>query len=402
MSANETAINNLLIQTAEVSKRHRKMAQATGGNFNLLQLLRMGHYEVKTHSPILADLLNPLGSHSQGSTFLELFLHHLIRPKSDSLFMKDSTRVVVEEERNIGRVDLDNATGGRIDIHLEDPATNNLLVIENKVYAAEGSQQIDRYSNYIHSYSNRRNGVGLVVFLTLFGEQPTSNKRTPNEEIITLSYSSDIIDWLIQCRKEVATVPIIRESLTSYINLLHTLTNQNPNQQMNQEVTDLIFSSSEATTAAIALSKIHLGTATFERQKPAIEEIARKLKLEFMPREGSPAAKYFQFAFSFPSMRGLNITFEFNGSNCQDLFFGFQKVGDVDESKREQLKTMFEEEFGEGCKSNDGWPAFHWWGPYQNWEGETLLKVLNPKFISDLEDYVTRMTDIADRLYSNT
>ena len=171
---------------------------------------------------------------------------------------------------------------------------------------------------------------------------------------------------------------------------------------MNQEVTDLIFSSSEATTAAIALSKIHLGTAAFERQKPAMEEIARKLGLEFMPREGSPAAKYFQFAYSCPDMRGLNITFEFNGSGCQDLSFGFQKVGDFDESKREQLKTMFEEEFGEGCKSNDGWPAFHWWGPYQNWEGETLLKVLNPKFISDLEDYVTRMTDIADRLYSNT
>ena len=34
----------------------------------------MGHYEVRTHSPILVELLNPQGTHGKGSAFLRLFL----------------------------------------------------------------------------------------------------------------------------------------------------------------------------------------------------------------------------------------------------------------------------------------------------------------------------------------
>ena len=64
-----------LLNFVEVQQRHTDaLAQATGEHFNIFKILRVGHLEVKTHSPILGELLNPNGHHGQGAAFLRLFL----------------------------------------------------------------------------------------------------------------------------------------------------------------------------------------------------------------------------------------------------------------------------------------------------------------------------------------
>ncbi|RXJ73517.1 hypothetical protein CS022_09830 [Veronia nyctiphanis] len=41
--------------------------------YNLFNVLRSAHDEVRLHSRFLADLLNPEGRHQHGRSFLELF-----------------------------------------------------------------------------------------------------------------------------------------------------------------------------------------------------------------------------------------------------------------------------------------------------------------------------------------
>ena len=53
----------LLRFTATQLRHADALNQATGEHFNIFQILRIGHLEVKTHSPILAELLNPKGRH---------------------------------------------------------------------------------------------------------------------------------------------------------------------------------------------------------------------------------------------------------------------------------------------------------------------------------------------------
>lgn len=43
---------------------------------NIFRLLGITTDEVRTHSALLADLLNPRGTHGQGSLFLATFLQH--------------------------------------------------------------------------------------------------------------------------------------------------------------------------------------------------------------------------------------------------------------------------------------------------------------------------------------
>lgn len=45
-----------------------------GGDFNIFSVLNMERLEVRTHSALIYELLNPNGSHSQDHTYLKIFI----------------------------------------------------------------------------------------------------------------------------------------------------------------------------------------------------------------------------------------------------------------------------------------------------------------------------------------
>ena len=55
--------------------RHRKQS---GEDFNIFSVMSMESDEVFTHSALLAELLNPSGSHGLGSAPLKLFVHRIL------------------------------------------------------------------------------------------------------------------------------------------------------------------------------------------------------------------------------------------------------------------------------------------------------------------------------------
>src|ERR1035438_2810882 len=113
-------IKRLLKDTETLQFYETKLTAATGEHFNVFEILGIGAREVTTHSPMLAELLDPRGRHGMGPRFLNIFA------KQFSLELDAAARV--EPEYYAGPKCEDR--GGRIDILITDKNSNE-VVIEN-------------------------------------------------------------------------------------------------------------------------------------------------------------------------------------------------------------------------------------------------------------------------------
>jgi len=131
--------------------------------FNLLDVTRVGSDEVK-HSSIVAWLLTPHGSHGCGPRFLESFL----QAADVDVTSADLTGCHVRTELcgAESRIDIAVYKQGRF-----------LVYIENKTFAAEGDEQIDReYRDMLRFGRVLRVPPSKMfpVFLTPSGRLPVS------------------------------------------------------------------------------------------------------------------------------------------------------------------------------------------------------------------------------------
>jgi hypothetical protein len=227
-------IKPLLKSTSTLIKHHKQLTKLKGESFNVFSILQMERAENKTHSNFIAELLNPNGSHLMGNVFLKLFLKAI---EDETL---DSTSTTVHLEYPIGLVDLDNETGGRIDILLKDQS-GKTISIENKIEAIDQPKQILRYTNF-----NKSNNK--VYYLTKFGKDPGQDVRGELVEgsgYWNITYKITIVAWLKECLKEAAEKPLIRESIKQYIVLINKLTGTMNNEEEAQLV-ELVSGNMEA------------------------------------------------------------------------------------------------------------------------------------------------------------
>ena len=209
-------IKNIVDQYEEIKKR-------TSDDYNLFTLLNRESDEVLTHSAIIADLLDSQGKHSLGTEPLKLFVQ-----------MVDIANFGLEgvqcfKEMPIGRINEDYTNGGRIDIYVKNKK-NQIILIENKIYAAEQKNQLLRYYNF--------SPESTIIYLTLEGE--LSKAEDIEFDYKNISYKEDIINWIEQCIVISHNRPKLRESLTQYNHLLKKLTNQSTNQIMADKISEII------------------------------------------------------------------------------------------------------------------------------------------------------------------
>ena len=217
------------LEQAQQEERNRK-----GENFNLFSILSIERYELK-HSALIANLLDPKGSHGCGDAFLRAFFE--IALKGTAYPFESSTPPDSCTERDTGPIAGD--TGGRIDILVK--SSHYGLIIENKIYAGDQDKQLIRYDNYGKEIFGA-DGY-LLVYLTLYGydasKESTATKSAEEVGYLRLSYAEDILRWLEQCVRLADNKPLVRESLNQYIRTIKQLTYQDMNQQKNQTIIDL-------------------------------------------------------------------------------------------------------------------------------------------------------------------
>ena len=267
------------LEQAQQEERNRK-----GENYNLFSILNIERYELK-HSALIANLLDPKGSHGCGDAFLKAFFE--IALKGTAYPFESSTPPQSHTEHYTGLIAGD--TGGRIDILVESKSSHYGLIIENKIYAGDQDKQLTRYDNY----GKKTFGADryLLVYLTLFGseasEGSTAKGNAKEVDYLCLSYAEDILRWLEQCVRLADNKPLVRESLNQYIRTIKQLTYQDMNQENIQEIIDLAVDHPEVVDI---LSSKRGAIAQGIREKyifPKLEEYAKKKGCIFINKTDS-------------------------------------------------------------------------------------------------------------------
>lgn len=376
-------LQNLLNQVGSLNSHYKKINELTGENFNIFRILNLESSEVRLHSAFLAELLNPLGKHGQKDIFLKLFINHFCFKNNEI----DTTSCQVNIEKHTGFTSEDGLEGGRLDIVITDKNYQR-IIIENKIYAGDQKNQILRYYNYANNAD--------LLYLTLDGKEPEEHSKgnlINNTHYKTCSYKTDIVAWLEDCRKEVAIYPIVRESITQYINLIKYLTNQTLNNNMQEELNQLLKQNLEASfLVADNLDKTLYAT---------IGDFITKLKtmcetMGLNCYEGIDfEERYTGIFISSPKWQYVNIGFQFQNYD-KEMRYGIVVKKDPSKFPSELRQKLFALP-NNMPKANNWWPWSDWVeNPYSNWRKYEAWKAIENGemlvYIKEKIEYLLKLT----------
>lgn len=353
--------------------------------------------EVHLHSMFLANLLNPKGSHGQRGKFLEAFLKMLQKTfpaiSADSLEI-DTTIASVEVEKYIGR--QTDSEGGRIDIYLTDG--KHSIIIENKIYAVDQYHQMLRYWNYGMSQKGDDTEKSFVlIYLTLDGCSPSKEslgEDLKENDIVCLSYKSDIRGWLDRCVELASRTPLVRETINQYISTIDILTNNV--MEDNKELLDILSKEEnlDAIYDIVNNKNAVVNRIVNEEFLPKLRILAKSKGLNMGDGciENWMETSYAGLSFYNPQWKYLKLAFEFEHRGLGRLIFGF-RTKDEDGVKREDVKDWEKVQKNYSTKDVNNqcwiWKDFN---ENQYWDNASGIKdLLNGKTLNDF----SRMFDEA-------
>lgn len=362
----------------DISLQKNKEARLRGEQFNVFNILNLSTNETRTHSAFLAELLDPCGSHGCGSDFLREFLN--MECLANLPFNLD--HVIVETERSIGNKNSDATEGGRLDIVVE--SDNAIIVIENKIYAIDQENQLQRYRNYL----NRLEKPGRLLYLTLDGHEYNMSDKEEKLDYSPISYASDILSWLQKCAGIAIQKPLVRETIVQYINLIKQLTNQT----MENTDKEAMFRIMAEYPDAVA-QMFHTGHT--EYAKYVFDHYVRQKFMKFAAINGLVYydEKRFNddgfkgYYFRLPEWKASAIYIQSEKSKSYTSFYcGISHYGEKNyfREKTEGLShlSMLPE-------SEEGWPlGWHWLDKYQNWDSFTVSDMINGKYNEYIEGLI--------------
>ena len=235
----------LELQTIVDEKKKEQFNEKKAGNsINLFSILNMETDEVNSHSAFIFELLNPTGSHGLGDTFLKLFIECIPLRNIEEKSKLITNTAIVEKEKYIDEVDLENETGGEIDIIITFKNPFYQIVIENKINAKDQPAQLARYHNYCKS----KGKYFTLFYLTKDGHEP-SELSTGKETLLhywdCISYQKHIKQWLERCLKKTNPSSLLSGCIKQYIKLINKITGQEFNTNMNKKILNIMLQHNE-------------------------------------------------------------------------------------------------------------------------------------------------------------
>lgn len=206
--------NKLLAKNNEIKEYER----AQGNSFNIFNVLGMTSNEVKLHSALIVEMLDPNGSHGMKDLFLKAFIEAL----GISDFNLNTKSASVEKEKNIGR--KTQTTGGILDIMITD--AHKVIIIENKIYASDQDNQLLRYKNFAQNFKEYK-----LYYLTLHCNNAKDSSlglysSMSHDDYECISYEKHILEWIDRCIEISSEKPLVNNTLIAYKKLIKQLTHQ--------------------------------------------------------------------------------------------------------------------------------------------------------------------------------
>lgn len=375
-------IHNVLNQVQIITQKNTELLDAIGGRFNIFKIVGVNHYE-NTHSGILAEFLNPKGTHGLKHAFLEAFIAELQEiPKYKQIADFDVRNATIQTEVQTG--------DGRIDILITDNK-KNAIVIENKIYAIDQPEQLKRYKEYAEDKYNKNY---RILFLTLYGSD-ASEDSSEGVEYTRVSYEKHIIDWLEKCVLLSARFPLVRETIYQYINHLKTLTHQDMDTKNSKEVI-AVLAKPENIDAAFTIYDNHAAMCKLiieESLFPQLRAIAEKLKMKFEVSSKFSDGNAEDFLLFYEAdWKYLGICFYFEGNGYNNLRWGLSTRSDEFLPKYENNQFLLKPIFNE--KPETGWPYGYSFFKYQNWDSNTFKAIVNESFSEQIEENITELLKV--------
>ena len=132
MTPCEELLTDVSLRIEKLRKVRNDYSEYLPPDFKFFNYFRVREIEI---SGIMADLLNPQGTHGQGSNYLKIFLQNL------RINFDPHEKWKVEKEKWTDE-------RGRLDIYLS--SSKSIIAIENKPWAREQDNQVTRYVTENH------------------------------------------------------------------------------------------------------------------------------------------------------------------------------------------------------------------------------------------------------------
>jgi len=320
-------LKKLLSNLNQQHQKYQELTQLSLNAFNIFSILRKPNDEVNLHSKFIFELLNPQGSHQQGDRFLKLFFQEL-EVDENSLDYQ-----VFREKFNI-------------DILIT--TQNRAIIIENKIETQDHSEQLSRYYRQIKEEGYRESEI-IFFYLTLFEEEPNEIKM--RDKVKNITYKYEIHNWIESCIKKVIHLPILRDTLVQYLNLINQLTEQSQEKGFMIEVKDILLKENNLATIlsieeAVIEAKIEIQLSFWNALKKRLDRV---YSFEFYSLNGEKSIKksvhkYYKkrknrkdFGFEYQVDENLYFFIELRNH----LYYGFDFRKKATIEQEEQINALW-------------------------------------------------------------
>lgn len=357
-------IQELIDKTSIKLKEFHNNTYKKGSKFNIYSLLGIEHKENNTHSVLIADLLNPNGSHGQSYFFLENFIETITKTHPKITYAE------VFREYYIGPINENLSEGGRIDLLIK--WNNNIWVIENKLYAKEQPNQIERYKQ---KFPNAK-----TLYLKVEEYLHYSNTEIVDYEI---SYEKEISEWLSSCIKQLDDKPYLQNSIKQYYNLVKNIAKTGEEHQMENEIKEIIGNNFESLLAAQKITNLFASTLS-DLESKLIEKLD-----EILSNDGYESKNQVYYKSEWKELN-IGISFEFDSN--KRFYFGIHPI-EKDSEINTDLVTFLQNI--PGIEKGETWKIWRYFKSTTNEEYFNFLTsdLSHQKFhkeITILKDYINQ------------
>lgn len=372
---------NTIVQQAKVAKEESRLR---GEQFNIFKVCGVDHYELQ-HSAIIAELLNPQGSHGQGCLYLKLFLDTY--GSSINVVTLDEKSIKVKREK--WTTDYD----GRMDIYIEYQ-DKPIVIIENKLYARDQNIQLQRYDK---DAKQRKADKYDIIYLTLDGKDSTAESGNL-VKYIRMSYKKDIIRWLDLCIENSVRLPLLRETLIQYQNHIKIITNNDMSEFEKQNLYKMLANYPEATRKILSINENDYWWFVYNNHvKNNLKEIADKYSLQFDDSEMIPNGNC-SFSFYKKSWKEnikdntICITFETDKKNYTGYYVGITSSQRCNLKKQDRALKCFG-----SSQTSDIWPLGWKYldDEFSDWSanGKTIVTMANGEFTKYIDNIIKEIIE---------
>lgn len=322
-------------------------------------------------SYILADLLDPKGSHQQDDLFLKNFIKICLpnlQCQEWNEFLDNLANICIEREE----ITYANQSCRKMDIYLTDGGKYGIC-IENKPYAKD---QQDQLSDYYKELKNRKHSYKHLVYLSQDLPSEYSVRLEDleqwqiNNEFSHIRYN-DLVDWLNVCKADCQNASVL-EFINQFIKFIQKQFMGLSDMSEHNAIINAMLESDESIVSAIKIA------GQFpELQKHLIEKLNRELTERIKQHQNYDLFENKPINLSSKAKSGfcievkghnLLVAFQFNGSNYSNFFAGYKPIDEllmlgnpIFDRVSNQIATSF------GMKKDSNWLGWYWLENFRSW-----------------------------------